>query len=90
MIDSALERQAKNTDELLPRLIEEWDRKKLDAISVNHSSSTCAVRFTQINPHTSGPSVGGISIPNPSAQLMNHFHNRTTIEGSVPTFRIPQ
>jgi hypothetical protein len=53
MINSALERQAKSTYELLHRLIKERDGKKLDATSVNPSSSTCAVSFTQTNPHTS-------------------------------------
>jgi hypothetical protein len=75
MIDSALERQAKSTDELLCRLIEERDRKKLDATSVNPSSYICVVSFTQINQHTSSPSVGGTSMFNPSAQTMNHFHS---------------
>jgi hypothetical protein len=65
MIDSVLERQAKSTDELLRRLIEERDGKKLDATSVN-PSSTCAVSFAQSNPHTSGASAGGTSIPKPS------------------------
>jgi hypothetical protein len=27
---------------------------------------------------------------NPSAQPMNHFHSRTTIEGSVPNLGMPQ
>jgi hypothetical protein len=67
MINSALERQAKSTDKLLRRLIEERDGKKHDATSVNPSFSTCVVSFTQINPHTSGSSMGGISMPNPSA-----------------------
>jgi hypothetical protein len=67
IIISALERQAKNTDELLRRLIEEQDRKKLDATSANPSSCACAVNFTQTNPHTSGPSMGGTSMPHPSA-----------------------
>jgi hypothetical protein len=49
MINSMLERQAKSTDELLCRLIEDRDGKKLDASSVNPSSSTCAVNFTQTN-----------------------------------------
>jgi hypothetical protein len=75
MIDSALERQAKSTDELLCRLIEEWDEKKLDATSVNPSSFTYAVSFSQTNPHTSGPSTSGTSMPNPSAQPVNHFHS---------------
>jgi hypothetical protein len=70
IINSALERQAKSTDDLLHRLIEEWDVKKLDNTSVNRSSS-----FTQTNPHTSGPSVSGTSKPNPSAQPVNHFHS---------------
>jgi hypothetical protein len=90
MINSVLERQEKSTDELLHRLIEEWDGKKLHATSANPSSSTSAVSFTQKNLHTSGPSAGGTSMPNPSAQPVNYFHSRTTIEGSTPTFEIPQ
>jgi hypothetical protein len=65
MINSALERQTKSMDELLRRLIEERDGKKFDATSVNPSSSTCAVSFVQTNPHTSGASAGGTSIPHP-------------------------
>jgi hypothetical protein len=49
MINSALEKQVKSIDELLHRLIEEWDGKKLDTTNVNSSSSTCAVSFTQTN-----------------------------------------
>jgi hypothetical protein len=75
MINFTLERQAKSTDELLCRLIEEQNRKKLDATNVNRSSSTYAVSFTQTNPHTNGPSAGGTSTPNPLAQLVNHFHS---------------
>jgi hypothetical protein len=75
MLNSALERQAESTDELLRRLIEEGDGNKLDATSTNPSSSTCAISFTQTNLHTSGPSVGGTSMPNPSAQPVNHFHS---------------
>jgi hypothetical protein len=90
MINSALKRQAKSTDELLRRLIEERNEKKLDATSVNLSSSTCTVSFTQTNPHISGPFMSGTSMPHPSAQSMNHFHSRTTIEGSAPTFGMPQ
>jgi hypothetical protein len=66
MINSMLERQVKSTDELLRRLVEEWDWKKLDTASVNPLSSTCAISFTQTNPHTSGASAGGTSMPNPS------------------------
>jgi hypothetical protein len=65
-------------------------RKKLDATSVNPSSSTCDVSFTQTNPHTSGPSAGGTLMPNPSAQPVNHFHSRTTIDGSASTFEKSQ
>jgi hypothetical protein len=91
MINSALERQAKSIDELLHRLIEERDGKKLDTTSTNpSSSSTCAVNFTQINPHTSGPSAGGTSMQNPSTQPMNHFHSRTTIKDSTPNLWMPQ
>jgi hypothetical protein len=81
MINSAWERQAKSTDELLRRLIEERDRKKHSDANVNPSSSTCVVNFAQMNPHTSGASVDDITMPNPSAQPVNHFHSRTTIEG---------
>jgi hypothetical protein len=90
MINSTLERQAKSTDELLRRLTEEWDGKKIDATSTNPSSSTYAVSFTQTNSHTSGPSAGSTSIPNPSAQPMNHFHSRTTIEDLAPTLGMSQ
>jgi hypothetical protein len=90
MINTALERQAKSTDELLCRLIKEQDGKKLDATSVNPSSSTCAISFTQTNPHSSGATIGGTSMPNPLAHPVNHFHNRTTIEGSASTFGVPQ
>jgi hypothetical protein len=89
MINSTLERQAKSTDELLCRLIEERDEKKLDATSANPSSSTYTVSFTQINPHTSGPSMDDTSMLNPSAQPANHFHSRTTIEGSTHTLGMP-
>jgi hypothetical protein len=88
MINSALERQAKSTYELLRKLIEERDGKKLDATSANPSSSTYAVSFTQTNPQTSGPSVDGTSMPNPSTQPMNHFYSRTTIEGLAPTLEM--
>jgi hypothetical protein len=67
MINSALKRQAKSTDELLRRLIEERNEKKLDATSVNLSSSTCTISFTQTNPHISGPFMSGTSMPHPSA-----------------------
>jgi hypothetical protein len=90
MINSALERQAKSTDELLRRLIEERDGKKLVATSANPSSSACPISFTQINSHTSGPSVGGTSMLNPTIQSMNHFHSRTTIEDSTPNLGMPQ
>jgi hypothetical protein len=89
-INSALERQAKRTDELLRRLIEKRDGKKFDVITVNPSSYTYAISFTQTNPHTSGASTGGTFIPNPSAQPVNHFHSRTTIEGSTPNFGTTQ
>jgi hypothetical protein len=89
MINSVLERQAKSTGELLRRLIEEWDGKKLETTSVNPSSSTCAISFTQTNPQTSGASAADTSMPNPSVQSINHFHSRTTIESSAPTFGMP-
>jgi hypothetical protein len=75
MINSALERQAKSTNELLHRLIEERDGKKHSDANVNHFSSTCTVNFSKTNPHTSGPSAGGTAMPNTSAQPMNYFHS---------------
>jgi hypothetical protein len=90
MINSALERQAKSTYELMCMLIEEQDGKKLDTTSANHSSFTCAVNFAQTNLHTSGPLAGGTSMPNLSVQPMNHFHSRTTIEGSTLNLGMPQ
>jgi hypothetical protein len=51
MINSVLERQAKSSDELVRRLIEELDGKKLVDSNVNpSSSSSCAVNFAQTNP----------------------------------------
>jgi hypothetical protein len=90
MINSALERQVKSTDELLHRLIEERDGKKYSDANVNPSSFTCVVNFTQTNPHTSGPSASGTAMSNPSAQPTNHFHSQTTIEGSVSNLGLPQ
>jgi hypothetical protein len=67
MINSALERQDKSTDELLCRLIEKQDGEKHNDANVNPSSSTCDVNFAQTNPQTSGPSTGGTTMPNLSA-----------------------
>jgi ssRNA-specific RNase YbeY (16S rRNA maturation enzyme) len=67
MINSVLERQAKSTNELHRMLVEEQDGKKLDTTSVNPSSSTCVVSFTQTNPHIIGASAGDTFMPNPSA-----------------------
>jgi hypothetical protein len=78
MINFSLDRQTKSTKELLRRLIEERDRKKLDNLNVNPSSS-CAINFAPTNPQTSGTLVGGTTMPNPSAQPINHFHSQTTI-----------
>jgi hypothetical protein len=75
MINSALKRQVKSTNELLCRLIEERDGKKLDATSINPSSSTYAVSFAQTNPQTSGVLVGSTSMPNPSAQPVPVNHS---------------
>jgi hypothetical protein len=68
MINSALERQVKISDELMHRLIEERGRKKLVDSNVNpSSSSSCAIKFAQTNPQTSGTSAGNTTMPNPSA-----------------------
>jgi hypothetical protein len=53
MINSMLERQVKSTDELLCRLIEEWDGEKLDNPIINPSSS-CVISFVQTYPQISG------------------------------------
>jgi hypothetical protein len=65
-------------------------KKHSDANDNPSSSSTCDVNFAQTNPHTSGPSMGGTIMPNPSAQLVNHFHSRITIEGSTPNLGMSQ
>jgi negative regulator of genetic competence, sporulation and motility len=65
MIDFASKRQAKSTDELLCRLIEDQDGKKTSNPSINPSSSSCTVTFAQTNPQTSGTSVGSTTRPNP-------------------------
>jgi hypothetical protein len=57
---------------------------------VNHSSSSYAVNYDQTNPRPSGTLAGDTSQPNPSAQLMNHFYNRTTIDGSDPSNVMPE
>jgi hypothetical protein len=91
MINSALEKQAKSSDELMCRLIEEWDRKKLSDSNVHpSSSSSCVVNFSQTNPQPSGTSVGSTTQPNPSTQPMNRFHSQTTIDGLGPTFEMLQ
>jgi hypothetical protein len=90
MINSTLERQAKSTDEPLHRLIEDRDGKKLDTTSINPSSTSCTVSFTLTNPQTSGASASGTTMPNPTAQPMNHFHSQTTIKSLAPTFGMPQ
>jgi hypothetical protein len=75
MINFALERQAKSTDELPCRLIEERDGKNLIILMLILLSSTYIVSFNQTNPHTSGALTGNTSMPNPSTQPVNHFHN---------------
>jgi hypothetical protein len=65
MINSALKRQAKSSDELVHRLMEEWNGNKVIS----------AVNFAQTNPQTSGTSTGSTTMPNPSAQSMNNFHS---------------
>jgi hypothetical protein len=61
MINFALEMQAKSNDELVRRLIEERDRKKIIDSNVNPSSSY-AVNFAQTNPQTSDTSAGGTTM----------------------------
>jgi hypothetical protein len=89
MINSALERQTKSSNKLVRRLIDERDRKKLVDSNVNPSSS-CTFNFAQTNHQPSGTSAGDTSQPNPSAQSMNHFYSRTTIDSSAPIGGMPQ
>jgi hypothetical protein len=72
MINSTLKRQANSSDELMRRLIEERDGKKLVDSNV-HPSSYCTVNFAQTNPQPSDTSIGGITQSNPSAQSIKHF-----------------
>jgi hypothetical protein len=61
MINSALERQAKSSNEMMRRWIEERDVKKFVAPNVNASSSSCGVNFAQTNHQPSGTSAGSTS-----------------------------
>jgi hypothetical protein len=63
MINSTLEKQAKSSDELMRRLIEEWDEKKLVDSNLP-LSSPCDFNFPQTNPQPSGTSASGTSQPN--------------------------
>jgi hypothetical protein len=72
MINSALKRQVKSNDELMHRLIEERNQKKLansnanpSSSSSSSSSSSCMINFTQTNPQINGTSMGGATMPNP-------------------------
>jgi hypothetical protein len=64
-------------------------KKRVDP-NVNPSSSSCTFNFAQINMQKRGTSAGSTTMPIPSAQPMNHYHNRTTIEGLTPTFGMPR
>jgi hypothetical protein len=44
-------------------------------VDFNGNFSSCTVNFAQTNPQTSGTLAGGTTMPNPSAQSMNHFHS---------------
>jgi hypothetical protein len=63
MINSALERQAESSNEIMCRLVEERDRKKLADSNVHASTSSCTINFAQINSQPSGTSAGGTSEP---------------------------
>jgi hypothetical protein len=89
MINSALQRQAKSSNELMHRLMEERDGKIFVNPNVHVSSSSCVVNFAQTNPQPGGASVGSTSQPNPSAQPMNHFYSQTTIDGSAQAYGMP-
>jgi hypothetical protein len=67
MVNSALERQVKSNNELMHRVIEDQDEKKLMDSNVHPSSFSCAFNFAQTNPHPSGTSAGTTSQPNPLA-----------------------
>jgi hypothetical protein len=64
--------------------------EKIVVSNMNPFPSSCAINFSQTNPQPSGTSMDDTSQPNPSAQLMNHFYNQTTIDGSAPTGGMPQ
>jgi hypothetical protein len=67
MINSALKRQVKSSDELMHRLIEERNQKKLanSSSSSSSSSSSCMINFTQTNPQINDTSMDGATMPNP-------------------------
>jgi hypothetical protein len=90
MINLALKRQVKSSNEMMHGLIEERDGKRLVDSNVHASSSYCTINFAQTNPQPSGTSTSGTSQPNPSAQPMNHFYSETTIDGLAPACGMPQ
>jgi hypothetical protein len=61
IINSALERQAKSSNEMMCRLIEKRDVKQLVESNVHTSSSSCGVNFAQTNQQSSDTSAGGTS-----------------------------
>jgi hypothetical protein len=61
MINLALKRQVKSSNEMMHGLIEERDGKRLVDSNVHASSSYCAVNFAQTNPQPSGTSTSGTS-----------------------------
>jgi hypothetical protein len=71
MINSVLERQAKSTNKLLSRLIKGRDGKNLVLLVLILLLLTRLVLLKPIHIQV----VGGTIIPNPSTQLVNHFHN---------------
>jgi hypothetical protein len=83
MINSALERQAKSSNEMMRRLIWERDGKKFVDPNAHASSSSRGVNFAQTNHQSSGT-----SHPNPPAQPMNHFYSRWTTSIAEPPLMI--
>jgi hypothetical protein len=62
IINSALERQAKSSNEMMCRLIEKRDVKQLVESNVHtSSSSSCGVNFVQTNQQSSDTSAGDTS-----------------------------
>jgi len=89
MIDTALDRQARASNELMRRLIEERDGKKVADNHANVSSPSGDFHVPQTENPPSVTSVGSAPQAHPQTQPTSHYHSQTTISGSAPVYGMP-